>query len=176
MSSTRSTNINIQNTEIGGVSFPSGSTLKVEYVNGKKEGAGKVLSKKKMILATVNFHEDELHGYCLFCNEGGEKIKECVYDHGVQNGWGREFHDDKVIFEGIYKNGKRFNSLEQYKEEPSYYEEKKDGKTVSICKFNENHMKDGICYEYENNKLNQIVLYENGMKKRVMIVLLMILK
>ena len=107
MSSTTSTNINIQNTEIGGVSFPSGSTLKVEYVNGKKEGAGKVLSKKKMILATVNFHEDELHGYCLFCDEKGKKIKECVYEHGIQNGWGIEFRDDKVIFEGIYKNGKR---------------------------------------------------------------------
>ena len=168
MSSTTSTNINIQSTEIGGVSFPSGSTLKVEYVNGKKEGAGKVLSKKKMILATVNFHEDELHGYCLFCDEKGQKIKECVYEHGIQNGWGKEFHDTKVIFEGIYMNGERFSSLEQYKEEPSYYEEKKDGKTVSICKFNENHMKDGICYEYENDKLSQIVLYENGMKKRVM--------
>ena len=79
MSSTTSTNINIQSTEIGGVSFPSGSILKVEYVNGKKEGAGKVLSKKKMILATVYFHEDELHGYCLFCNEKGQKIKEYVY-------------------------------------------------------------------------------------------------
>ena len=122
MSSTASTNINIQSTEIGGVSFPSGSTLKVEYVNGKKEGSGKVLSKKKMILADVSFHEDELHGYCLFCNE---KIKECVYDHGIQNGWGMEYHDTKVRFEGIYKNGKRFSSLEQYKEEPSYYEEKK---------------------------------------------------
>ena len=83
MSSTTSTNINIQSTEIGGVTFPSGSTLKVEYVNGKKEGAGKVLSKKKMILAELIFHEDELHGYCLFCDE---KIKECVYDHGIQNG------------------------------------------------------------------------------------------
>ena len=50
MSSTTSTNINIQSTEIGGISFPSGSTLEIEYVNGKKEGSGKVLSKKKMIL------------------------------------------------------------------------------------------------------------------------------
>ena len=76
----------------------------MDYVNGKKEGAGKVLSKKKMILAEVNFHEDELHGYCLFRNEKGKKVKECVYEHGVQNGWGREFLNDKVIFEGIYKN------------------------------------------------------------------------
>ena len=47
MSSTTSTNIDSQSTEIGGVSFPSGSTLKVEYVNGKKEGTGKILLKKK---------------------------------------------------------------------------------------------------------------------------------
>ena len=71
MSSTTSTNISIQSTEIGGVSFPSGSTLKVEYVNGKKEGAGKVLLKK-MILAEVNFHEDELSGYCVFYDEKGK--------------------------------------------------------------------------------------------------------
>ena len=57
MSSTTSTNINIQSTEIGGVSFPSGSTVKVEYVNGKREGAGKVLSKKKLFLATLNLHD-----------------------------------------------------------------------------------------------------------------------
>ena len=158
METLKSSNIDIQSKDIGGVSFPSESILKVEYMNGKKEGIGKVLSKKKMILAEVNFHEDELHGYCLFCNEGGEKIKECVYDHGIQNGWGIEFRDDKVIFEGIYKNGKRFSRLEQYKEEPNYYVEKKDGKTISICKFNENHLKDGICYEYENDKLNLQIL------------------
>ena len=42
MPSTTSANIDILITEIGGVTFPSGSILKVEYVNGKKEGAGKV--------------------------------------------------------------------------------------------------------------------------------------
>ena len=57
METLKSSNIDIQSKDIGGVSFPSGSTLKVEYVNGKKEGAGKVVLKK-MILAEVNFHED----------------------------------------------------------------------------------------------------------------------
>ena len=50
-----------------------------------------------------------------------------------------------------------------------YFEEKKDGETLSICKFTENHKRDGISYDYENNRINQIVLYENGVKKRVMV-------
>ena len=52
-----------------------------------------------MILATVNFHEDELHGYCLFRDEKGKKIKECVYEHGIQNGWGMEYHDTKAYID-----------------------------------------------------------------------------
>ena len=87
METLKSSNIDIQSKDIGGVSFPSESILKVEYMNGKKEGAGKVLSKKKMILATVNFHEDELHGYCLFCNEGGMVLYWKIWNRWPAGNW-----------------------------------------------------------------------------------------
>ena len=90
MFSLASTNINLQSSEIGGISFPSGSELKVEYVNNKKEGVGKVISKKRMVIAILNFHDDEVDGFCSFRNDRGEKLIECVFEHGVHNGWGRE--------------------------------------------------------------------------------------
>ena len=161
-------NIIIGDVQIGKQSFPPGSTLEVEYINGKKEGPGKVYTKKRMVLANLSFHEDELSGLCIFRDEKGDKIKECMFEHDVENGWGKEYYENGDTFEGFYKNGEIFSSLEKYKEIPDYYEEKKVGETICICKLNENHMKDGICYEYENDKLSQIVLYENGIKKKVL--------
>ena len=169
MSPLASSNIIPVISEIAGITFPPGSELNVEYVNNKKEGVGKVISKKRMVIAILNFHDDKVDGFCSFRNDRGEKVKECVFEHGVHNGWGREYSDDAVIFEGIYENGQRYSSLEVHREIPGYFEEKKDGETFSICKFNPNHKREGICYDYENNRINQIAVYENGVKKRVLI-------
>ena len=151
-----------------GITYSNDSILNVNYIDNKKEGNGQLISKNGIVLADLSFQQDLLNGYCIFYNENGKKLKECVFENGIENGKGKEYEDDKMIFEGIYKNGNRYSSLEVYEEEPSYYVEKKDGKTLSICKFNENHLKDGICYEYDNDIMSEIVLYENGIKKRVM--------
>ena len=93
-------NIQLSTTTFGGVSFPSGSSLKVDCVNGKKEGVGVVLSVKKTKLAKLNFHEDKVEGLCLFFDSEGMREKECMYENDVQNGWGCEYKDDKIVFEG----------------------------------------------------------------------------
>ena len=134
-------NIIIGDVQIGKQSFPPGSTLEVEYINGKKEGLGKVYTKKRMVLANLSFHEDELSGLCIFRDEKGDKIKECMFEHDVENGWGKEYYENGDTFEGFYENGEIFSSLEKYKEIPDYYEEKKVGETICICKLNDTHIK-----------------------------------
>lgn len=98
-SGTSLTNIQIKSKLIGGIEFPDGSSLRVEYVNGKKEGEGLVISSKKTKLAKLNYHEDKLNGFCVFFNSDGEKTKECLFEKNVQNGWGREFENGNVLFE-----------------------------------------------------------------------------
>lgn len=79
-SGTSLTNIQIKSKLIGGIEFPDGSSLRVEYVNGKKEGEGLVISSKKTKLAKLNYHEDKLNGFCVFFNSDGEKTKECLFE------------------------------------------------------------------------------------------------
>ena len=109
-----SVNVQIKSTTFGGVSFPSGSSLKVDYVNGKKEGAAVVVSTKKTKLAKLNYHEDKVEGFCVFFNSNGMREKECMYENDVQNGWGCEYKNDKIVFEGLYKNGERYSELKKY--------------------------------------------------------------
>ena len=76
-------NINIQNIIIPGESFPTGSRLEIPYINGNKEGVGIVYSPKGIKLAELSFHNDKLEGFCIFRNEKGQKVKECVYESGI---------------------------------------------------------------------------------------------
>ena len=78
--------LSIKDNIIGSISFPSWSTLEVRFVDGKKEGEGIVYSPLKVKLAFLNYCNDLLHGFCVFFNEKGEMICECVYENGIRNG------------------------------------------------------------------------------------------
>ena len=90
--------LSIKDNSIGGISFPSGSTLEVKFVDGKKEGEGIMYSPLYLMLARLHYHQDLLHGYCVFNNEKGQKICECVYENGIRNGWIREYKNNKMIY------------------------------------------------------------------------------
>ena len=160
-----STNIQLNALEFGGITFPPESQLKVDYVNGKKEGDGTVMSSTSMMIAKLHFHEDQLDGLCKFFNSKGMKTKECVFVNGVHSGWGCEYEDDKIIFEGIYKNGKRYSELRNSAME-GYLEEVKDEKIISIFKYTNNHTIEGkgLLFEYHGNRVSEVYECENGEK------------
>ena len=159
-------NISIKETNIGGLSFPLGSTLKVEYVNGSKEGDGIVLSPKKIKLARLHFHKDIIHGLCIFYSEKGPKIKECVFENGIQNGWMREYKDSKVVFTGIFQNGKKVSELRDYNGRSDFFEEIRNSKRVAIRKYNGKDYCDGICYCYERSTISSVFHFACGEKDR----------
>ena len=61
--------------------FPSDSIIDVKYVDGKKEGRCKIITKNKVLVAELNFHEDLLDGNSIFYNDNGEITKYYVYDN-----------------------------------------------------------------------------------------------
>ena len=162
-----STNANIflQSREIGGIQFSSECALKVEYENGMKEGIGWVFSEKKTKLARLSFHEDQLDGLCIFYTYDGQKKNEYMYENGIQRGWGREYLGGRAVFTGIYENGKRKSELLEYDDGQEQYKEVMNDQVISICRFNENHKLNGICYFYENKCCFDVILYEDGIKK-----------
>ena len=52
-----------------------------------------------------------LHGLCIFYNEKGEMICECVYENGIRNGWIREYNNNQTVSMGICKNGEKVSTL-----------------------------------------------------------------
>ena len=86
----------------------------------------------------------------MFFNSNGMKEKECMYGNDVQNGWGCEYKNDKIVFEGLYQNGERYSELKKYSVDSRFMEEVKNGKTLSVCQYNSNHKREGLCYLYEN--------------------------
>lgn len=138
--------------------IPADGSIKVNYVNGMKEGKATVLSKQKSRVALLSYHHDVLDGLCSFFNESGLKVKDAIYKNGIHNGWGREYNDSEVVFTGIYKNGERYSELIEYEEDKTLWKEMKDGSVLSICSYNDNHKRDGMCYLFNNNELCSTVM------------------
>ena len=160
-----SSNIKVNSNEKDYTNFPKDSTIQVKYENGKKEGSAIVLSAKKTRLAQLHYHQGILEGYCVFYDENGRRVKEAMFENGIHNGWGCEYQNSEVIFTGIYKDGKRYSQLLEYSYDTAFLQESIDNEIISVCKYNENHKKDGLCYFYENGKVNRVTCFENGIEK-----------
>ena len=74
-----------------GIIYSNDSILNVNYIDNKKEGNGQLISKNGTVLADLSFQQDLLNGYCIFNNENGKKLKECVFENGIENGKGTEY-------------------------------------------------------------------------------------
>ena len=149
--------------------FPPGSHLKCDSINGKKEGDCIVYSSDRIVIANLHFYNDLLDGLCIFNNDKGVKIRECVYERGKKNGWYREFENGHVIFNGIYRNDEKYSELREYDENNEYLEEVKDGNTIGFWKFlGDKHM-EGIYYCFENDCITHVYKYTCGETNRIMI-------
>ena len=163
-----STNISIRETIIGGLSFPLGSTLKVEYLNGSKEGDGIVYSPKKVKLARLHFHKDIIEGFCVFFSDKGPKIKECVFENGIQDGWMREYKDGKAVFTGISKNGKIISELRNYNGRSDLLEEIQNNNRIAIRQYNGKEYLEGICYSFDNGKVRSVYKFKCGENDKIL--------
>ena len=160
-------NLSIKDNKIGDFNFPPGNTLEVKFEDGKKEGDGIVYSPLRVKLARLHYHQDLLHGFCVFNNERGKKICECVYENGIRNGWIREYKDDKIIYTGVCQNGEKVSELRNYNGKSGFFEEIQSNKRISIRKFNSDFL-GGICQCYENDKVKQVYKFQCGEKNKVM--------
>ena len=161
--------LSIKDNIIGSISFPSESTLEVRFVDGKKEGEGIVYSPLKVKLAFLNYCNDLLYGLCIFYNEKGEMICECVYENGIRNGWIREYNNNQTVSIGICKNGEKVSTLLPYRGNRGFNEEIQNNERIAIRNYNnDNHLED-TCYCFENNHITQVYYFQYGKKNKKMI-------
>ena len=137
--------LSVKDNIIGSITFPSESTLEVRFVDGKKEGEGIVYFPLIVKLASLNYHIDLLYGLCIFYNEKGEMICECVYENDIRNGWIREYNNNQTISIGICKNGVKVSTLLPFRGNRGFYEEIQNNERISIRKYNNDNYLEGTC-------------------------------
>ena len=114
-----------------------------EYLNGKKNGFG-----KEYIVDSASYSgEDSTRSKLSF---------EGQYVNGLKNGKGKEYNKEgKILFEGEYKNGKRWNGIIR-----NYYYDT----MISVYELIEGEIKGKVKEYYKNGQLEFEGEYLDGKK------------
>ena len=161
-----SPNISLEGITENGFVLPNGYSWDVKLQNGMKEGKVTVRNKMRMVYAVLFYYRDKLNGLCSFYDRG-KLIKEVTFVNNIAEGWSCEIGKGGVESWFIYKNGKKVNKLVKCEELEGFWNEIviDSNNLISICQYNEEHVKNGKCYLYEGNSIQKIVRFDNGQEK-----------
>lgn len=154
------TNIQLTHSDLHINSIPEGCICTPTIVDGKKEGPADVLTSDSLLFAVLQYHNDKLNGVCEFFDNGILKEK-ITYKDGKPEGWGCIYENSEESKWFTYQNGKKISELtakEGFRIEKSI----SNGNILSVCKYNQNHNRDGIGYIYSHNELSKAIQYEDG--------------
>ena len=147
---------------------PKANVQIVNQLNNENENNGvKVqLDDNGEIIRLFEWKEGEeipFTGYYKFYNEKYKKWVEGEYKNGVRNGASKEYEENgNLIFDGYFENGKKSN-LVRLPEMNGYWKEYDDkGNLKCICKKDKYGQYEGVCYFYENGKLQKISEWKQG--------------
>ena len=161
-----SPSISLESVTENGFVLPNGYSWDVKFQNGMKEGKVTVRNKMRMVYAVLFYYRDKLNGLCSFYDRG-KLIKEVTFVNNIAEGWSCEIGKGGVESWFIYKNGKKVITLVKCEELEGFWNEIviDSNNLISICQYNEEHVKNGKCYLYEGNSIRKIVSFENGKEK-----------
>ena len=159
-------NISIEVTQEKGYILPKGYSWDVKMVKGMKEGKVTVKDKMKLVHAVLFYSHDKLNGICSFYDKG-RLLEKRTYVDNVANGWACEYEKSKEVRWFIYHNGKKENRLNKNEEMGGYLDKMgiDSQSLITVCPYNENHKKNGICYFFNGKLILKAIRYENDVEK-----------
>ena len=131
--------------------------IAIEFVSGRKEGFCKYLSKDGGILASMEYHNDELDGLTTQYYPSGTKMVEMRYKSGLLHGEFLAYYENGMLqVKGQYVDGKLHGKYEQFDE---------FGDKVSECVYEQGRLY-GKNLRYfsklQGGKVCEMSFYENG--------------
>ena len=123
-----------------------------DYLNGKKHGHGKELYLNGDIKFEGEYLNGRRNGKGKEYDNENKLIFEGNYLQGLRHGFGRVYDDDKIIFEGDYSIGKKWNG--------KIY----NSKTEKIYEIKEGN--GNVIEYYPSKKLELSMEYVNGERKK----------
>lgn len=161
-------NITLEELVPQGFNLPNGFKWDVNQDNTIKEGNVTVYDINSLVYARLVYHNDKLNGICRFYQDGCLK-KKITYVDDVVDGWGCDCNKMKEVTWFMYVNGEKISELTRCENKTDYWKEIScETKSVlSISQYDENHMRHGKCYLYNDNAICEIVEYIHGDKGRL---------
>ena len=142
--------------------------MAVPLVNGMREGIGTIM-KEGAPFIQVEYHRGLASGTVCRMDDYGVVEMRGQLLNGMESGLFEEYDDnEKVVWRGYYRDGKRYSEVVKSGQLEGYYDEKsaENGRLLSIAQYDKDlHDKNGRCLEYENGSLRSECEYENGVKK-----------
>ena len=142
--------------------------MKVKLVNGMREGIGTIM-KEGAPFIQVEYHRGLASGTVCRMDDYGMVEMRGHLVNGMESGLFEEYDDnEKVVWRGYYRDGKRYSEVVKSEQLEGYYDEKsaENGRLLSIAQYDKDlRDKNGRCLEYENGSLRSECEYENGVKK-----------
>lgn len=165
---TKEVNIILEELVPQGFTLPNGFKWDVNQENEIKEGNVTVYDTNSLVYARLVYHNDKLNGVCRFYQDGCLK-KKMTYVDDVVDGWGCDCHKMKEMTWFMYMNGEKISELTRCENKNDYWREisYETKNVLSISQYDENHMRHGKCYLYNDNAICEIVEYIHGDKGRL---------
>lgn len=142
--------------------------MKVNLVNGKREGKATIWNGEKPIVH-LEYKNGELNGLMEVMDESGEVRLRGRLVNGKEKGIFCEYCCSIIVWMGYYRNGGRYSVLRKSLHMNGYYEERsvRDGRLLSIARYDAGmNEKNGYCIECKKGQLT-VWIYENGMRKAI---------
>jgi len=143
--------------------------LRVSMKEGKKEGIGLLVRENGTLFMKWMFVNDECEGEVIKTNEYGRKVMRGRVEKGKEVGiWIEYDNEGNETWRGFYRNGKRYSILKKQAKKKGFFKEiGENGELLSVSEYDDNWLKNGICFEYEGGKVKRECVYERGIKKMV---------
>ena len=143
--------------------------LRVPMKEGKKEGIGLLVRENGTLFMKLMFVNDECEGEVTKVNKYGGTVLKGRVSRGKEVGIWIEYDDNgNERWRGFYRNGKRYSILKKEGGMKGFFKEiGVNGELLSVSEYDDNWLKNGICFEYKGRKVKKECVYENGIKKRV---------
>ena len=159
--------------------YRNGDRYSEVVASGVLDGYYDERSVESGLLMSTAQYDDSLHDKngCCFEYENGSLKSECVYENGVKKHTVREFVDGKMVvfnsnafgekvYEGVYYGNMKSGFLchEPMEGIDGFFKEvDSNGQLIAVSQYDElNVYRNGKCYEYEDERITQLCLYESG--------------
>ena len=148
----------------------SNCEMKVKLLNGMREGVGTIMKDGSPFIQ-IEYHSGAANGSVYRMGDCGKVELRGHLINGMERGVFREYdQDDKVVWQGFYWNGQRYSEVKKSDTLDGYYDERRvaTGSLLSTAQYDSDLKdKNGRCYEYDNNRIKNECVYENGIRKRI---------